>query len=77
MTPLSVSGQLRLVQGNKRSAPAISRHRLDRAAHIASTRRLYPFLAGDQSDFAGRLDRANPVVNFARKQAQGKAHAPA
>ena len=69
MAAFPVSGELRLVQRHKCSAAPIARHGLCGATQIACAFRLDPFLAGDQRHFAGRFDRADPLVYLAREQA--------
>jgi hypothetical protein len=72
MAALPVSAELGFVDPDKRQIRP-DRHRFGSAQQPARVFRLDPFLAGDQRDAVLTLDRANPVVNLARKQAKRKA----
>jgi len=69
---LAVGGKLGFVKRDKGKVSA-NRHRLDRAQQIACVLRLDFFLASDQRYLAWPLDRADLVVDLARKQPQRKA----
>ena len=69
---LTIRGELDFVDGDEVHFPVL-RHRFDRADEIARGRRRDLFLAGDKSDFARPLGPYDPVIDFARKQAQRQA----
>ena len=76
-----IGGQLRFVQSNKSVGAILASakpiHRLSRAEKIARIGRLNPFFASDQRNRSVTLNRADPVIHFARQQPQRKADHPA
>ena len=73
---LGVGAELDLVHREKLDR-AVERHRFDRADEIGRVRRQDFFFAGDQRDGARAAQFDNPVVVFARQQAQRKPDHPA
>ena len=68
---LAIRAKLRLVERDEGEVrPA--RHRLHRAQRPARIGRFDPLLAGDQGHAVATLDRHDPLVDFARQQAQRK-----
>jgi hypothetical protein len=74
MPAFGIGPQLRLVQRDEGVFAAGPGHGFGGAEKIARVRRLDPFLAGDQRHLLVALDRADPVIDLARQQSQGKAH---
>ena len=85
MAPLGIGAQLRLVQRDKGEIAEAAGHRggflattnghgFGGAEKIARARRHDLFLAGDERDLLRALDRDDAVIDFARQQAQRKAH---
>ena len=74
MPAFRVCAQLCLVQRHEGVLAAGARHGFGRAEEIAGVWRFDPLLAGDQRDLLVTLDRAHPVIDLAREQAQREAH---
>ena len=72
MPPVGVGTDLRLVQCDERHL-AVARHRFGSAQEIARAVGNDLFLAGNQRDLRGTLDRDDAVIDFACQQAQRKA----
>ena len=72
MAAFPVCAQLGLIQTDK-SQVGPNRHGLGRAEQPAGVFGFDPLLTGDQRDPVSPLDRADPVVDFARQQPQRKA----
>ena len=66
-----IGGELRLIKRNECQI-GFRRHRLNRAKQPTRTFRLDPLFPSNQRNVGSALDRADPVINFARQEPQRK-----